>query len=108
MKKALKMAEKDNVATVLSKVEQGEEVKILSPKGVILDKVLATQTIPFGFKISLDNISKDENIYKYGALIGKSYCEIKKGEAVHIHNIESNRINIPRERIDIMVKDMGL
>jgi hypothetical protein len=53
-------------------------------------------------------LSEDENIYKYGALIGKSYREIKKGAVVHIHNINSNRINIPRERIEIMVKNMGL
>jgi hypothetical protein len=107
-KRVLKMAKTDNVATALIQIDQGEEAEVLSPDGVVLDKILTIQTIPFGYKISLDNIPKNTNIYKYGALIGSSYCEIKKGAMVHIHNINSNRINIPRERVEIMAKNMGL
>jgi altronate dehydratase len=107
-KRALKMGETDNVATVLMEIDPGEEIEILSPDGVVVDKISAIQTIPFGYKISLDHIPEGGNIYKYAALIGRSICEIKKGAMVHIHNITSNRVNIPRERVEVMAKSMGL
>jgi hypothetical protein len=107
-KRVLKMAETDNVATALIQIDQGEEAEVLSPDGVVLDKVTAIQRIPFGYKIALDNIFEGGSVYKYGSLIGKSFCEITKGAVVHIHNINSNQINIPKERVEIMAKNMGL
>ena len=43
-----------------------------------------------GHKIALENISKGENILKYGMPIGYALENIKVGEWVHIHNIRTN------------------
>jgi len=107
-KKALKMNDKDNVATVLTDVKEGDTVSIVSSTGSLVDDVIAKQDMTFGFKVSLEDISKDEKIIKYGANIGISYRQIARGDLVHIQNIKSNRISIPQERIDTMIKDLGI
>ncbi len=107
-KKALMMNEKDNVATVLAEVKKGEEVSIIYSDGKVVKNIIAEQDNRFGFKISLDDISTGEKIIKYGSKIGLCYRDIKKGEMVHIQNIESDRIGIPRDRIDSMIKGMGI
>lgn len=107
-KKALKMNEKDNVATVLSDIKQGELISVVSSEGTLVDDVVARQDITFGFKVSLKDIPKDKKIVKYGANIGTCYRQIVRGELVHIQNIKSDRISIPQERIDAMIKDLGI
>jgi len=46
--------------------------------------------IPIGHKIALNDIKKNEYVYKYGQIIGKAKCDIKKNEWVHSHNLESH------------------
>ena len=46
---------------------------------------------PFGHKIAVRDIHKGELIMKYGEEIGIATKEIKKGEYVHIHNLDSMR-----------------
>ena len=43
-----------------------------------------------GHKYALRDISKGENIIKYGQPIGHATCDIKKGEHVHSHNLKTN------------------
>lgn len=43
-----------------------------------------------GHKYALRDISKGENIIKYGNPIGHATCDIKKGEHVHTHNVKTN------------------
>jgi len=92
MKKAIMMDAKDNVATAISAIAAGEEVKILSTKQEVVQRVTAKEALPLGHKIALTDIKKGAEIKKYGAVIGRASKEIAPGEYVHIHNVESNRM----------------
>jgi len=90
MSKAIKLNEKDNVATVFSDVKKDETLEILTDKGESWPlKVL--NDIPYGHKIALSDIATGQQVTKYGEEIGIASKEIKAGEYVHIHNIESIR-----------------
>ena len=47
--------------------------------------------VPYGHKIAVRGIHVGELIMKYGEEIGIATKEIKKGEYVHIHNLDSMR-----------------
>ncbi len=47
--------------------------------------------IPVSHKIALRDISEGEEIIKYGETVAVSIRNIKKGEWVHTHNLESKR-----------------
>ncbi len=62
----------------------------ISPKdnvAVVLDK---DQAIPYGHKVALQDIKKGECVIKYGFPIGRAKSDIKKGDWVHSHNLESH------------------
>ncbi|HEY51376.1 MAG TPA: UxaA family hydrolase [Dehalococcoidia bacterium] len=86
---ALQLSEKDNVATLLEDAAPGTGVLIRLGKET--STVKAGESIPFGFKIALTDIAKGAAIIKYGETIGIASCDIKKGEMVHIHNLEGGR-----------------
>lgn len=89
--KALKNHSLDNVATIfVSGVEKGDHVEIFDSKGN-KEIIKALGTIPFGHKIAILEIALDDQVTKYGEEIGKATVNIKIGEHVHIHNIESIR-----------------
>lgn len=92
MARALKLEAVDNVATLLTKTTEGEEVEVVSQEGLIIDKVRTLERIPFGHKIALVELARDERIIKYGEAIGIASKDIKRGEWVHTHNIESLRL----------------
>ncbi len=86
---ALKLSEKDNVATSLAELDAGTEVRVRWGKEIIGIKLL--EKIPFGFKIALTDINKGANVIKYGETIGIASQNIKPGQLVHIHNLEGAR-----------------
>ena len=47
--------------------------------------------VPYGHKIAVKDIHVGEQITKYGEEIGIATKEIKKGEYVHVHNLDSIR-----------------
>ncbi len=75
---------KDNCATVLDDIQQNEALKI--NQDLI---ILAKEKIPFGHKIALKEIKKDNYVYKYGEIIGKASENIELGDWIHTHNIKS-------------------
>lgn len=85
--KLLIMKKTDNVAIAIRQIEPGETVSD-TKKEV---SVVATEKIPFGFKIATQEIAKDGVIYKYGEPIGKSVATISVGQLVHVHNIVGMR-----------------
>lgn len=89
VKDALIMKRADNVATVLQDVEVGDVV--IAKLGNEDFTVMARETIPFGFKVSIKSILKGESILKYGEVIGKARTKIEEGALVHIHNLEGTR-----------------
>ncbi|WP_230867652.1 UxaA family hydrolase [Iocasia frigidifontis] len=91
LKLALKVHDLDNVATIFANdVVAGDEVEMHDKKGhsQIID-VLGE--VPYGHKIALQDILVDEKIIKYGEEIGVATKDIKKGDYVHVHNLDSTR-----------------
>lgn len=87
---ALKIKDMDNVATVFGEVAIDIPVKIRDKKGNE-QLIISKGNIPYGHKIALCDIDKGMQITKYGEEIGQATANIKIGEYVHIHNIESIR-----------------
>jgi altronate dehydratase len=77
---------RDNVAVALRNLSPGEEAR---GKGVDGPKVL--NEIPASHKIALRDIGAGEEIIKYGEVVAVTTKEIKRGEWVHTHNLESKR-----------------
>ncbi|MCY6369971.1 UxaA family hydrolase [Clostridium ganghwense] len=108
MKKAIKKSNDDNVATALENIDLNEVVQIISEKNDKLGEIQAIESIPFGNKIALYDIKEGENISKYGHIIGKSIKAISKGRLVHVHNVKSNRVDIPEMAKKEIIKQMGI
>jgi len=72
----------DNVAVAMENVSCGAKYNELD--------LIIEDEIPSAHKIALINISKGENIIKYGYPIGYASQNIKKGQHVHVHNIKTN------------------
>ena len=88
---ALLMDEKDNVVTCVRDVEAGETVHYR--KGNEMQEILAKEAIPFSHKIALTDLGAEQEVIKYGELIGKTNKEIKAGCLVDHNNIYS----VPRD-----------
>lgn len=88
---ALKVNDKDNVATIFAEqVQGGDAIQVRDKKGETTE-VKALEAIPYGHKLALQDIAKGQIIVKYGEEIGMASSDIQKGEHVHIHNLESMR-----------------
>lgn len=84
MKRAIRIEQNDNVAVVLEDVKVGEEVTVDG-----MDEVLCAVTdVPFPHKIALMDFSEKDTVIKYGHPIGWAKVPVKKGEHIHIHNID--------------------
>ena len=77
---------RDNVAVALRTLGVGE---IAVARGI--EGFRALEEIPASHKIALKDISKGQEIIKYGEIVAVSIRDIKKGEWVHTHNLESKR-----------------
>lgn len=81
---------KDNVATVFSDAKADSTVEVKRFDGETCNiKIL--DDIPFGHKLAVKDIKKGEKIIKYGEEIGIASKDIRKGNYVHIHNLDSMR-----------------
>lgn len=90
-KLALKVHDKDNVATIFANgIADGTLVEIHDKKGAA-ESVAVKGDVPFGHKIAVRRIGKGEQIIKYGEEIGVATKDIAKGEYVHVHNLDSMR-----------------
>lgn len=89
--KGLKNSEIDNVATVFgSGATVGDIVEVLDPKGNKFEYKISN-IVPFGHKIAIKDISKGEQVIKYGESIGVASKIIRVGQHVHVQNMESMR-----------------
>lgn len=89
MIKAIVMKPTDNVATVMEEALPG--TKIALTVGSEKKTVTISEKIAFAHKFALENILKGSAIKKYGEVIGIATQDIKAGQHVHVHNIESTR-----------------
>jgi altronate dehydratase small subunit len=96
MKRAIRMNASDNVITTLANLDAGETIQVVSASQEPLEQLKALQPISFGHKLAMNRIEKGSNIFKYGEVIGIATQSIEKGAHVHIHNVESARIQMPK------------
>ena len=88
-KELVVMSDKDNIGIIKEPVVKGQ--KITMNDGRSENVIEAQEEIPFGFKIAIQDIARDDTVYKYGEPIGIASLNIKKGEMVHVHNMEGFR-----------------
>ncbi len=84
---AFVIAQQDNVATALEALEPGE-VTLLGEAPS--SRIVVSEPIPKGHKLSLRSIREGENIIKYGIPIGHATRTIDQGRWVHLHVMQSN------------------
>lgn len=89
IKNSILLHENDNVVTVIRDIAAGEEV--CCEKGGGVYKVTATENIPLGHKAALAEIPAGGKAIKYDSVIGCAKKDIKAGDLVHVHNLESIR-----------------
>ena len=87
--KAVVLSPKDNVATALADLKDGDTLK-LEIHGQT-QAIKLTTDVPFGHKLSLSRIEPDLPVIKYGEVIGMSTALIEPGDYVHTHNVVSAR-----------------
>lgn len=80
----------DNVASIFAEVTAGDTVEVMARNGDI-DAISVHENIPYGHKLALRDIAKGETILKYGESIGIATADIKRGDYVHVHNLDSAR-----------------
>ncbi|MCR4956839.1 MAG: UxaA family hydrolase [Lachnospiraceae bacterium] len=91
LKIALRVNDLDNVATIFANdIKDGMEVEIRDKKGN-KQPVKVIGDVPYGHKIAVKDIKTGEQIIKYGEEIGVATHDIKLGEYVHVHNLDSMR-----------------
>jgi len=91
MSKAIVMHVKDNVATTLADLKKGANPVIVGLDSIPIQDLTVKEDIPFGHKFALTSLKKSDHIIKYGKVIGVCKADIKQGEYVHIHNVDSLR-----------------
>ena len=87
--KAILIDKKDNVATALRQLEKGDSIPVVVEDRSV--SVILLQDISFGHKFALTDIQQGDAIIKYGEVIGLATKQIRQGEHVHIHNVESQK-----------------
>lgn len=91
LKLALKVHDNDNVATIFADgILSGMQVEVRDKKGNT-EVITVAMDIPYGHKIAIADIGINKQINKYGEEIGVATKEIKKGDYVHVHNLDSMR-----------------
>lgn len=89
VKTALAIDPNDNVAVALTDLLRGDActVRINGQEQV----VQVQENVPFGHKMALRAIGKDESVIKYGEEIGKMKEPIQPGGWIHSHNMYCER-----------------
>ncbi|MGE4484851.1 MAG: UxaA family hydrolase [Oscillospiraceae bacterium] len=91
MKLALKVDNKDNVATIFANgIKSGAHVEMRDKKGRV-EVITVNGDVPYGHKIAVTDIPSGSHIIKYGESIGAACCDIAKGDYVHVHNMVALR-----------------
>lgn len=89
-KLAIQVQEIDNVASIFAEVSAGDTVEVMARTGA-MDAIPVHDDIPYGHKLALADIPRGATVLKYGESIGIATQDIKRGDYVHIHNLDSAR-----------------
>lgn len=81
----------DNVANLIGPGRKGESVQCTIEGQTKMLTISLLDEIPSNHKFARVNIKAGDPIIKYGLSIGRASRDIRAGQYVHVHNIESNR-----------------
>jgi altronate dehydratase len=81
------LAPADNVAVVVARVPRGGILRAATG-----ESVEAVDDVPRAHKVALRDLPEGAGIRKYGEIIGITTRDIRCGEHVHVHNVESQRL----------------
>ena len=79
----------DNVVIAIESIGKGETVTYLCAGQE--QRLTALEDITIYHKLAACDIAKGQPIIKYGEHIGLAARDIRKGEHVHVHNVEGHR-----------------
>ena len=74
----IKLNEKDNIGIAPMNIPENAKLS---------NGIKSINNVPYGHKLSLQEIKKGDFIIRYGQIIGVSSNNIKEGEHVHSHNL---------------------
>lgn len=89
--RALVIHTEDNVANLIGAGQRGRSVACTVEGEAEPQTIDLVDDIPQNHKFARRDIAAREEILKYGSSIGVASRDIRRGEHVHTHNIESNR-----------------
>lgn len=81
----------DNVANLIGPGSKGDSVECTVEGERETTTITLLDDIPPNHKFARVDVPADGPIVKYGLVIGKASCELRQGQHVHVHNIQSNR-----------------
>ena len=82
----LKLDKNDNIVVAKRRIEPGQQMLIDG------QSITISAAIDLGHKIACRDIACGEKVIKYGAPIGSATAEIKLGDHVHAHNLQSDYV----------------
>lgn len=106
--RSIQVTENDNVATVLRDSKKFDIAEIYNKDNQKISEIVLLSDIPYGSKLALIDLEKDASIIKYNHRIGHAISIIRKGEIVHVHNVDSDVAIIPESVRLQVVKEMGI
>jgi altronate dehydratase small subunit len=84
---AIQVSPEDNVVTLVEEACAGDRVQYVTSGGPL--EVEALDAVPFAHKVAVQGIPAGEPVLKYNEAIGRASKQIKRGEHVHVHNVQS-------------------
>ena len=83
---------KDNVGVVVVEgLTAGTDMLCVVTEDDSDFRLTATQDVPIGHKVALDDLSEGGTVIKYGEDIGRLVSDVAKGAHVHVHNLKTKR-----------------
>jgi hypothetical protein len=89
VKSCIQIRAEDNVANVLEAAEKDDSLSVAGLNSGSV--VVATEYIRCFHKVALLDISEGADVVRDGYIIGRTKTAIRRGEWVHVHNLESKR-----------------
>ena len=82
---AIRLSPRDNVATALRDLAEGETIEV---DGI---RIAIGEAVPLCHKLALSDVARGSEVVKYGLPIGRATAPIARGTLVHVHNMRSSR-----------------
>jgi len=78
------LSPEDNCLIAGARLDAGTQLDIEG------ERVTLAHTIELGHKLARRDLAKDDKVLRYGAVIGHVTEDVRRGEHLHTHNLESD------------------